>query len=211
MRVASFFTSSIDFTTLTPPALPRPPAWICAFTTHTGPGSCCAACTASLAVNAGIPFGTGTPNSLSTALAWYSWMFMGPLSLAEIGRDLLASLDQAFHRGDRLVELGAFGARQVELDDALGANHHRHADVKPLHAVLAVQPGGAGQHALLVEQVALRHRDGGRSRRVERRAGLEQVDDLGAAVAGAVEDLIGARLRGPAHFDQVGQRDAGDR
>ena len=39
MRVASFFTSSIDFTTLTPPALPRPPAWICAFTTQTGPPS----------------------------------------------------------------------------------------------------------------------------------------------------------------------------
>ena len=32
-------TSSIDFTTLTPPALPRPPAWICAFTTQTGPPS----------------------------------------------------------------------------------------------------------------------------------------------------------------------------
>ena len=34
-----FFTSSMDFTTLTPPALPRPPAWICAFTTQTGPPS----------------------------------------------------------------------------------------------------------------------------------------------------------------------------
>ena len=79
MRVASFFTSSIDFTTLTPPALPRPPAWICAFTTQTGPPSCSRAFTASSTVNAGMPFGTGTPNSRSTALAWYSWMFMcGP-------------------------------------------------------------------------------------------------------------------------------------
>ena len=39
MRLASFSTSSTDFTTLTPPALPRPPAWICAFTTQTGPPS----------------------------------------------------------------------------------------------------------------------------------------------------------------------------
>jgi hypothetical protein len=30
--------------------LPRPPAWICAFTTHKGPGSRCAAATASSAV-----------------------------------------------------------------------------------------------------------------------------------------------------------------
>ena len=32
---------------LTPPPLPRPPAWICAFTTQTGPPSCFAARTAS--------------------------------------------------------------------------------------------------------------------------------------------------------------------
>ena len=36
------------------------------------------------------------------------------------------------------------------------------------------------------------------------------VDDLGAAVAGAVDDLVEPLLRGPAHLDQVGQRDAGD-
>src|SRR5213082_1602248 len=32
-------TSSIDFATLTPPPLPRPPAWICALTTQTLPPS----------------------------------------------------------------------------------------------------------------------------------------------------------------------------
>src|SRR5436190_837340 len=81
-RSASLRTSSVDFTTLTPPALPRPPAWICALTTHTGPPSCSAAWTASLALNAGMPLGVGTPNSRSTDLAWYSWMFMalGPPS-----------------------------------------------------------------------------------------------------------------------------------
>ncbi len=36
---AAAFTSSTDFTTLTPPALPRPPAWIWAFTTQTLPPS----------------------------------------------------------------------------------------------------------------------------------------------------------------------------
>jgi hypothetical protein len=68
IRVASFFTSSTDLTTLTPPALPRPPAWICAFTTHTGPGSWFAALTASSTLNAAMPFGTGTPKPRNTAL-----------------------------------------------------------------------------------------------------------------------------------------------
>src|SRR6188508_1907658 len=185
MRVASFYTSSMDFTTLTPPALPRPPAWICAFTTQTGPPSSFAAFSASSTLNAGMPFGTGTPNSFSTALAWYSWMFIGLLSLAQIGRDLLTGFDQAFHRVGGLVELGALGAGQLKLDDALdalGADHHRHPDIKPLDAIFAVQPCRAGQHALLVEQKALRHRDRGGGRRIERRAGLEQVDDLCAAI-----------------------------
>ena len=44
---ASVFTSSTERASLTPPPLPRPPAWICAFTTHTGPPSVFAACTAS--------------------------------------------------------------------------------------------------------------------------------------------------------------------
>src|SRR5215212_6094166 len=102
-RFASFSTSSIDLTTLTPPALPRPPAWICAFTTHTGPPSSFAALTASSDVNAGRPCATGTPNFARTAFAWYSWMFIrrspgayvfGLVLLAERRRDLLAGFDQ---------------------------------------------------------------------------------------------------------------------
>jgi hypothetical protein len=38
---------------LTPPPLPRPPAWICAFTTQTAPPSFCAASLASRTLNAG--------------------------------------------------------------------------------------------------------------------------------------------------------------
>jgi hypothetical protein len=51
--------------TLTPPPLPRPPAWICAFTTTTSVPACC--CTLGIAASAsstdvaGIPIGTGTP------------------------------------------------------------------------------------------------------------------------------------------------------
>ena len=84
-RFASFSTSSIDFTTLTPPALPRPPAWICAFTTQTGPPSSFAALTASSTENAGRPCATGTPNFARTAFAWYSWMFMRPAHLPGSG------------------------------------------------------------------------------------------------------------------------------
>jgi hypothetical protein len=52
------------------------------------------------------------------------------------------------------------------------------------------QVGGAGQDALLVLQVALGHLDGRGCRRVEGRAGLQQANDLGAAVAGALHDLV---------------------
>jgi len=68
---AKALTSSTDLARRTPPLspasaslnlpLPRPPAWICAFTTHTGPGSAWAAATASSAVKAGAPCATGTP------------------------------------------------------------------------------------------------------------------------------------------------------
>src|SRR5258706_10321778 len=170
MRAASFFTSSIDLTTLTPPALPRPPAWICAFTTQTGPPSACAALTASSTVNAAIPRGTGTPNSRNTALAWYSWMFIELSYLRsetaddgadelfpEVRRDLLASVHQSLHRGGRFLKHVALRAAHFDLDDpldAFGSDHHRHADVKILDAVLAVEPGRARQDALLVAQIA---------------------------------------------------------
>src|ERR1700680_2876236 len=50
-------TSARDFATLTPPPLPRPPAWICALTTQTDPSSVSAAFTASSTENAGMPRG----------------------------------------------------------------------------------------------------------------------------------------------------------
>src|SRR5207237_541952 len=69
-------TSSMDLATFTPPPLPRPPAWICAFTTQTLPPSFCATDTASSTDIAGSPRGVTTPNLRKSCLPWYSWMFM---------------------------------------------------------------------------------------------------------------------------------------
>ena len=66
--------SALERATLTPPPLPRPPAWIYALTT-TGKPSSSAIPTASAAVEAIFPVGTGTPKEASTAFAWYSWIF----------------------------------------------------------------------------------------------------------------------------------------
>src|SRR5262249_59563273 len=61
-----------------PPALPRPPACTCAFTT-TRPSSRWAMALAWAAVSATSPLGTGTPNSFRMALPWYSWIFMSTI------------------------------------------------------------------------------------------------------------------------------------
>src|SRR5262252_6152879 len=71
------FTSSMERASLTPPPLPRPPAWICAFTTHTGPPSDFAAATASSTDMQATPRGTATPYCLRISLPWYSWIFIG--------------------------------------------------------------------------------------------------------------------------------------
>src|SRR6201999_4331743 len=109
------------------------------------------------------------------------------LAAEQVGRDLLAGVDQALDGADRLVEGFAILAGKLDLDNALhalAADHDGHADIHVLHAVFAIEIGGAGHHALLVAQIALGHRDRRGRRRIERRAGLQEVDDLGAAIAG---------------------------
>src|ERR1700760_4620299 len=89
----------------------------------------------------------------------------------------------------RFIELGLLAGIHLDFDDpldAVGADDHRNTDIEVLHAVLAGEIGGAGQNALLVEGEGLRHRDAGRGRRIEGRAGLQEIDDLAAAVAGAL-------------------------
>ena len=61
-------TSSSDFATLTPPPLPRPPAWIWAFTTQTLPPSPLAASTASSTEKQGVPRGVTMPNLRNNSL-----------------------------------------------------------------------------------------------------------------------------------------------
>src|SRR3954470_9031475 len=97
------------------------------------------------------------------------------LAAEKIGGDLLAGIDQALHRADRFVEGLAVLAGELDLDDALnalGADHDGDADIHVLHAVFALEVGGRGQHALLVTQIALGHRDRGRRRRIEGQTGL---------------------------------------
>jgi len=66
---AALAASSAERTSFTPPALPRPPAWICALTTHFLPPSRRTASPASAAVYATSPGGIGTPNFASSSFA----------------------------------------------------------------------------------------------------------------------------------------------
>ena len=61
IAAAAALTASGSRATLTPPALPRPPACTCALTTHSAPPSARAAASASSAVAATSPSGTGMP------------------------------------------------------------------------------------------------------------------------------------------------------
>ena len=69
--------SSGERASLMPPALPRPPAWIWAFTAQMPPPSWRAAPSACSGVVARMPRGMATPNFLRISLAWYSWIFTG--------------------------------------------------------------------------------------------------------------------------------------
>src|SRR5487761_91842 len=73
---ASSDACSADRASFTPPAFPRPPAWICAFTTTTGVPNFCAAAFASSFSNTTSPRGVSTPNFARMDLAWYSCIFI---------------------------------------------------------------------------------------------------------------------------------------
>src|SRR3982751_4403498 len=132
--------AAAPLTTLTPPPLPRPPAWICALTTTNSLSvsaiSALAAASASSGLNAGRPLGTGTPSFLRISLAWYSWIFTTGTS------ELLPGFDHLAHRCRRLVEHRLLVGRQLDRNDLLDAaraDHDRHAQVQILEAVFAVQ------------------------------------------------------------------------
>ena len=123
-----------------------------------------------------------------------------------------ADLHEILHGFHRAFEVEPLMRVEIDLDHplhALGADHRRHADIEALYAVFAGQVGGAGQHALLVLEIGLGHRDRRRGRRIVGGAGLQKLHHLGAAVARALDDFVQALMRDPAHLDEVGQRNAG--
>ena len=120
-----------------------------------------------------------------------SYLLGRPSVQAQMRHDL-AGLAQACTAATDLSNMLLLAPVELDLDDALdaaGADHRRHADIGVLDAVFAVEMRGAGQHALLVLEIGFGHRDRRSRRGVIGRAGLQQADDLGAAVAGALDDL----------------------
>src|SRR6185437_11160672 len=99
--------------------------------------------------------------------------------------------DQLADGVGRAVELGAFLVVQRDLEhllEAARAEPAGHAHVEAVEPVLTPKEGGAREHPLLIVDDGVDHLAHGRGRRVVGRAGLEQLDDLGAAVAGALDD-----------------------
>jgi hypothetical protein len=105
-------------------------------------------------------------------------------------------------------------SRQRDLDDffhAVCADDAGHAHVNILLAVFAIQVRRAGQQLFFVAQVAGCHFNRAGRGRIERRAGLEQADDLGAAVTRTLHHFVERLLLDVAHFHHIGQRNARNR
>src|SRR5258706_11920582 len=129
MRDAISPASAADLAILTPPPLPRPPAWICAFTTTPlapEPSSDLAALSASSRVVTISPRGTATPYLARIVLAWYSWIFMNE------GCGFRGSTDQSTRlrqtrdsiRGERIGQTQVSGERR-ELVETLQTTSQR--------------------------------------------------------------------------------------
>src|SRR5258706_6399707 len=121
-------------------------------------------------------------------------------------------VDDLEHVVDRartaMQRLGLVG-HQLDLDHLDGTARTEtagHTGEDAAQTELTVEAHAAGQHLAGVEQDGVDHLRRGGAGRVEGAAGLEQVDDLGAAVAGALHDLLQAVAR-----DQLLDADAGHR
>src|SRR4029079_12418613 len=100
--------------------------------------------------------------------------------------DVLAGVDQAPNGSDGLCKHSLLSVVQGQLDDflhALSPDDRRNADISIFLPVLAIEVGGAWQHALLVFEVAVGHRDRRGCGCVERGARSEQRYDFAAAAA----------------------------
>src|SRR5512139_3673247 len=207
------------FANFTPPPLPRPPAWIWAFTTTAVPNSS-AMISASAGVSATFPFGTATPYLDRTALAWYSWIFISSGSSRLVcdrsdSRRATASESEPVDRLAKLLDrrrrplqrLGLVRG-QLELDDLLhpvGAELGGQADEEAVApVVLSARQDSAGKDHLLVEHDRFAHLDGRGRWGVEGGPRLQQGDDLRPPLRRPLEDL-----RQPVPGDEVLHRDAG--
>src|SRR5512140_2727050 len=138
------------FANFTPPPLPRPPAWIWAFTT-TGVPNSSAMISASAGVSATFPFGTATPYLERTALAWYSWIFISSgssrlvcdrsdPSRAQVSEpEPVHRLAKLLDRRRRPLQRLGLVRGQLELDDLLhpaGAELGRQPDEEPVAPVV---------------------------------------------------------------------------
>src|SRR5450755_1669564 len=173
-------TSSIERARFTPPPLPRPPAWICAFTTHTVPPSVFAASTASSTENAGKPRGVATPYLRKSSLPWYSWMFMWAAG-EELRKEGAAKILSVLVRLAGGVDLiGAAVPLGIEASHGGGRRGER---------VAAVELEGL---ALGVLHALARHRLERRGRERARELG-----DVGAAAHAAQQFLHALLVAGP--------------
>src|SRR5262249_54288921 len=107
------------------------------------------------------------------------------------GRSQFDLLDERAHVLERGIEQLALVGVHLHLEhalDAARADDTRHAHVEARDTVLALEQARAREHALLVAQVGLGHRDRRQRGGDERGPGLEQRDDLAARVLGPLHD-----------------------
>src|SRR5439155_8357744 len=112
-----------------------------------------------------------------------------PFPISHFRRSKLHDLHGFQHRIRALLQRCLLVRRQLDFNDLLqplAPQLARHAEVHALHAVLALEPRGTGQNALLIADDGFRHLHGARRRRIVRRSRLEELHNLGAAVAGAI-------------------------
>src|SRR5712691_3482441 len=95
--------------------------------------------------------------------------------------------DELFDGVGGALERGTLVLGEIELDDLLRTARSeldRDADEEALDAILALESDRAGQDLLAVEHDRVDHLGDCRGRRVVGAARFEEVDDLGAAIAG---------------------------
>src|SRR5215208_6423229 len=127
-------------------------------------------------------------------------------------------LDQLADRTGAVVQVAHLFVCETKLDDvfdARGAELDGDADEEVAYPVLALQVGCAGEDTLLVEQDGVDHLGCGCGWRVKGATALEEADDLGSSLTGAVyyrlDPVFGEQLRDrdPAYSSHARQRDHG--